>query len=86
MGKLELPMPDLGKGASSLDSQAKALEKRIRAQVPKDLAGSVRVRTVRTKERTVLEIEFDDRAEQMVLVAIEYPKGSGKEECVVPDR
>ncbi len=84
MGKLEMPMPDLGKGASSLDAQAKALEKRIRAQMPKDLAESVRVRTVRTKERSVLEIVFDDRAEQMVLVAIEYPKGSGREECAEP--
>lgn len=84
MGKLELRMPDLGKGASSLESQAKALEKRIRDHAPKELRASITVRPYRRGAVTGLGIEYDDRAEQLVYVFLEYPPGSGREECAVP--
>ncbi len=86
MGVLELPMPDLSKGRGSLEAQGKELEKRIKAGLPRDLRDSIRVKTFGSGERSGLRIEFDDRAEQMVLVAIEYPPGSDREECVAPPR
>ena len=84
LGRLELPMPELGKGEHSLASTAKDMEKRIKAQTPPELRDSVAVKTFRKGGRTGLAIEFDDRAEKYVYVAIEYPAGAGHEEYAVP--
>ena len=77
MGKLELPLPEIGK---SLESHAKDMQARIRDQTPKELRSSIVVRTYRKGQQTGLLIEYDDRAENFVYMAMEYPKGTSKEE------
>jgi len=85
MGRLELPIPELGDGLKSLEEMAEEMEKRIRAQAPRELRGSISVKPFRKQGETGLAIEYDDRAERYVYIAIEYPAGSGKEECAAPD-
>ncbi len=85
MGTLELPMPEFGDGWKSLESMAEEMQKRIRSQVPREFRASVTVTPFRRDGETGLRIEYDDRAERYVYVAIEYPAGSGKEECAAPD-
>ena len=59
MGKLELPMPEMGKG---LKAAAKDLETRIRAHVPAEFRESVAVTAFKRGKVTGLAIEYDDRA------------------------
>lgn len=84
MGRLELPLPRLGKGKRLLESVAEDMQERIRAQAPKELRASIRVSPFKKGESTGVAIEYDDRAERFVYVAIEYPAGSGKKEVVAP--
>lgn len=84
MGKLEIPLPELGEGKQSLASSAKELESRIKSQVPAPLRESIKVRPFRNRSRTGLAIEYDDRAESFVYAALEYPKGGGREEYAEP--
>lgn len=84
MGRLELPLPQLGKGKQMLESVAKDMQERIRAQAPKDLRASIKVRPFTRGGLTGVSIEYDDKAERFVYVAIEYPMGSGKVEKAVP--
>jgi len=84
MGRLELPIPELGK--DNLSWSAKDIEKRIRAQVPTSLRESVTVRPFKKGERTGVLIEYPDEAESHVFVAIEYPKGGAGHEDSVPRR
>ena len=58
MGKLELPMPEMGKG---LKAAAKDLETRIRAHVPAEFRESVAVTAFKRGKVTGLAIEYDDR-------------------------
>ncbi|OGS42026.1 MAG: hypothetical protein A3K67_07750 [Euryarchaeota archaeon RBG_16_62_10] len=83
---MEIPLPELGGGKLSLKSSARAMEKRIKDQTPADLRRSIVVKPFRKGERTGLVIEFDDRAENFVYVAMEYPRGGGKKESVAPHR
>ncbi|MBN1677978.1 MAG: hypothetical protein JW880_05510 [Candidatus Thermoplasmatota archaeon] len=83
MGRLELPLPELGR---SLEESAKKMQAMIRDQVPEKFKGSIRVRPFRKGGKTGLEISFDDRAENIVYSAIEYPKGSERTETVEPER
>jgi hypothetical protein len=75
MGRLELPLPELG---NSLESRAKQVQARIREQTPKDLRSTIVVKTFKKGKETGLTIEYDDRAENFVFMAMEYPKGAGK--------
>lgn len=84
MGRLELPLPQLGKGKQSLESVAKEMQEKIRASAPKDLRNSIIVKPFKDGKRTGLAIDYDDRAEGVVYVAIEYPAGSGRQETAVP--
>jgi len=84
MGNLELPLPQLGKGKQSLEVIAKDMQERIRARAPKELRDTIIVKPFTKGKRTGLSIDYDDRAEGIVYVAIEYPAGSGKEESAVP--
>ena len=79
---MELPLPELDN--DSLSWAAKDLEKRIRAQTPKDLRNTITVRPFRKGDRTGLDIGYDDEAEQFVQVAIEYPAGGQRHEDAVP--
>jgi len=81
MGKLELPLPELG---VSLDESAKEMQDRIRGQVPNRFRDSVVVRAFRKGGKTGLEISYDDEAENFVYVALEYPRGSGRTEKAGP--
>lgn len=83
MGRLELPLPELGK---PLEESAKAMESKIRAQVAPEYRKSIVVKAFRKGQKTGLAIEYDDRAENQVYVAMEYPKGSGREEGSAPGR
>ena len=82
MGRLELPLPELGE--DSLGWSAKDMEKRIRSQTPIEYRDSIEVRPFRKGKQTGVYIEYDDKAEQFVFVAIEYPKGSGRREDAEP--
>jgi hypothetical protein len=84
MGRLELPLPQLGKGKQSLEYVASEMQERIRARAPKDLKETIIVKPFTRGEQTGLSIDYDDRAEGVVYVAIEYPAGSGKKETAVP--
>ena len=83
MGRLELPMPEMGK---SLEAAATDLEARIRAHVPAELKESVAVTAFKRDNATGLAIEYDDRAENHVYAAIEYPVGGDKGEFADPSR
>ena len=83
MGKLELPMPEMGKG---LKAAAKDLEARIRAHVPAEFKESIAVTTFKKGDATGLAVVYDDRAENHVYAAIEYPAGSGRGESIDPSR
>lgn len=86
MGRLELPLPRLGKGTRSLEDIAEEMKTRIRAQVPEDLRDSVDVRPFGEGQRTGIVVEYDDRAERFVYVALEYPARSGRSENAVPGK
>ena len=78
MGRLELPLPDIGKGKTSLDLAAKEMQARIRNDIPEQFRRSLTVKPFRKGERTGLAIEYDDKAENMIYSAIEYPSKGGK--------
>lgn len=84
MGRLELPLPQLGKGKQSLEVVAKEMQEKIRARAPKDLRETITVKPFTKGKQTGLSIDYDDRAESFVYVALEYPAGSGKEETAIP--
>lgn len=79
MGRLELPLPELD---TSLETHAKKVQARIRAQTPTELRSTIFVKPFRRGRETGLAIEYDDRAENFVYVAMEYPKGSEKKESI----
>ena len=74
MGRLELPLPVLGKGAKSIEDAARNMQARIRRQVPEELRNTVVVKTYKKGKTTGVAIEYDDRAENFVYIAMEYPK------------
>jgi len=84
MGRLELPLPQLGKGKRSLEVVAKDMQEKIRARAPKGLRETIIVKPFTKGKQTGLSIDYDDRAENFVYMAMEYPKGGGKKESVVP--
>ena len=84
MGRLELPLPRLGKGKQSLEVVAKGMQEKIRAQAPKDLRETIMVKPFTKGGQTGLAIDYDDRAERFVYVSIEYPTGSGKQKTSSP--
>jgi hypothetical protein len=79
MGRLELPMPELEKGSGSLEKAAKDMQDRIRSAAPPALRKSIVVKAYRGEKGTGIAIEYDDRAENLVYVALEYPRSGGKE-------
>lgn len=79
MGRLELPLPEIG---IPLKAHAKDMQARMRAQVPTELRKSVKVKAFKKGEKTGIVIEYDDRAENFVYTAMEYPRGGGKEKPV----
>ncbi len=74
MGRLELPLPELGEGSRTLDDASEKMQARIRKQVPPELRDSVIVTAFKKGKSTGLAIEYDDRAENYVYMAMEYPK------------
>jgi len=70
MGRLEIPLPEIGE---SLSTNARKLEERIKQQTPTALRNSIRVGTYKKGNHTGLAIEYDDRAENFVYTAMEYP-------------
>ena len=74
MGRLELPLPELGRGAGSIEAAAKVMQTRIRKQVPRELRSTIVVKTFKKGKATGVAIEYDDRAENYVYMAMEYPK------------
>ena len=74
MGRLELPLPDLGKSGRSLEEAAKDMQTRIRKRVPPELRDTIVVKAFKRGKATGVAIEYDDRAENLVFVAMEYPR------------
>lgn len=74
MGRLELQLPDLGKGAKSIEAAAEDMQARIRKRVPPELRSTIVVKAYRKGKVTGVAIEYDDRAENFVYMAMEYPK------------
>ena len=74
MGRLELPLPEMRKGSRALEAAAKDMQARIRNQVPPELKDSIVVRMFKRGRATGLAIEYDDRAENFVYMAMEHPK------------
>ena len=83
MGRLELPLPEIGKGNTALKKSAADMQARIRLRAPAEVRDSIVVKTFRKGNKTGIAIEYDDRAENYVYLAIEYLAG-GKEESVIP--
>lgn len=81
MGKLVLPLPELG---ISIDESADEMQARIRERVPEKLRASISVKALREGSKTGLEVSYDDRAENFVYSAIEYPRVSGRKETAEP--
>jgi len=85
MGRLELPLPEFGKGAKdNLRAAAGNLQAKIRAQTPEEFRETVVVKTFKKGDSTGIAIEYDDRAENYVYVAMEYPRPGKKEETALP--
>lgn len=80
--RLELPMPDLGREIGSLEDSAKDMEARIRSKAPQELRKTIRVRVLKKGGMPSIVIEYDDKAENYVYAALEYPKGGKKEKHV----
>jgi hypothetical protein len=79
MGRLELPLPEIGK---PLEAHAKDMQARLREHVPTGLRESVKVTAFKKGDKTGIAIEYDDRAENFVYSAMEYPRGRGEEKPV----
>lgn len=71
-----MPLPELG---GRLKERAEAVQTMIRAQTPPELRSSIRVTPYEKGGKTGLAIEYDDRAENFVYIAMEYPRDGGKE-------
>lgn len=71
MGKIELPMPELGRGTQFLNSSADRMQEDIRSKVPEEYRSSVVVRPFKRRGSTGISVEYDDRAEASVLAALE---------------
>jgi hypothetical protein len=85
VGRLELPMPELGKGGKDhLKAAAEEMQERIRARAPPELRNTIVAKTYKKGKSTGIAIEYDDRAENLVYIAMEYPRPGRKEESVVP--
>ena len=67
-------MPEIDKGARSLEAAARNMQARIRKQVPLELRNTIVVKTFKKGKATGVAIEYDDRAENFVYIAMEYPK------------
>jgi len=74
MGRVELPIPELGRGTQFLTSDAEELEKRIRAAVPAQFRKSIKVLPFKRRGSSGLAVEYDDAAERFVWAAIEAPR------------
>ena len=81
MGRLELPLPEMGR---PLKERVKDLQAKIRAHAPPELRSSIIVTAFKKGDRTGIAIKYDDRAESFVYTAIEYPKGGGRGESASP--
>lgn len=71
MGKIELPMPELGRGTQFLNSSADRMQEDIRSKVPEEYRSSIVVRPFKRRGSTGISVEYDDRAEASVLAALE---------------
>lgn len=71
MGRLELPLPELGK---PLETHAKDMQEKIRKQIPEKMRKTVVVKAFKKGNRTGIAIEYDDKVENLVYSAIEYPR------------
>jgi len=81
VGRLELPLPELG---ASMDESAMQMQEMIRANVPEAHRESVSVRAFRREGMTGLEISYDDAIESLVFAALEYPMNTGRDEGAEP--
>ena len=67
-------MPELGRGTQFLSSSAERMQERIRSKVPEEYRSSIVVRPFKRRGSSGLSVEYDDRAEPFVMVALEEPR------------
>jgi len=71
VGRIDLPMPELGRGTQFLEASADELQAKIRSKVPKQYRSSVVVRPFKRRGSTGLSVEYEDIIEAEVMSAIE---------------
>ncbi|MBE0518408.1 MAG: hypothetical protein IH630_04185 [Thermoplasmata archaeon] len=71
VGRIDLPMPELGRGTQFLEASADELQAKIRSKVPKQYRSSVVVRPFKRRGSTGLSVEYEDIIEAEVMAAIE---------------
>lgn len=71
VGKIELPMPELGRGTQFLSSSADRMQEDIRSKVPERYRSTVVVRPFKRRGSTGISVEYDDEAEPYVMAALE---------------
>lgn len=84
MGRLEMPLPDMGGGMERLEVAARKIRASILANVPVRFRDSISVRPFGESGRTGIAIEYDDLAEPFVYAALEYPR-DGEDERDGPE-
>lgn len=75
MGRLELPLPKLGRGTQFLDSSADRMQEMVRSKVPEEYRASIVVRPFKRRGSSGLSVEYDDKVEGIVMAAIEQSEG-----------
>lgn len=75
MGRLELPLPELGRGTQFLSASAEQMQERIRAKVPQEYRSSIVVRAFKRRGSSGLSVEYDDLAEPFVFAVLEEKRG-----------
>ncbi len=71
VGRIDLPLPELGRGTQFLSSSAERMQDMIRSEVPVEHRSSVVVRPFKSRGSTGLSVEYDDAVESYVLAALE---------------
>lgn len=74
MRRIELPLPELGRGTQFLDAKAEELQERLRKAVPSASRPFVVVKAFKRRGSSGLAVEYDDAIERQVLAVLEGSK------------
>ena len=71
MRRVELPMPELGRGTQFLEAKAEELQERLRKVLPSANRPLVTVKAFKRRGSSGLAVEYDDSVERQVLAFLE---------------